>query len=454
MASDFENAPGVFARRLLADEARGMLTRVARVKPFALHETMVPAASVSVAAQSAIERFLARGRAELRTRIRSYLSWLSHPEGLRASLQEGHRRLAFLRLRFNAMLSQFDVFSIVMTQRSEHEVGIWLSGLDVVARDALTLDQDYYELPPVVCYLDRGFGAAIRRARTRLPGGGETPVAIIRIPRERMVGSGIASSLVHEAGHQAAALLDLVNPMRLRIQAERRNAGRYEHAWHLWESWISEMLADLWSVAMIGVGSTLGLMGVVTLPRAFVFRMPADDPHPMPWMRVQLSCALGNAFYPDPQWARIADTWSSYYPLTGVPDRQRAVIADLSDTMPAVVGMMLDHRPALLRGRTLPDVLPVHSRTPFELRRLAQEWGPRGRGWLDAPPTLAFAVMGQARADGSMTPEHEARLLGDLLTQWALRTTIDTSEACALRPARRRTYPSPAIHSFPALGIA
>ena len=36
------------------------------------------------------------------------------------------------------------------------------------------------------------------------------PVAIIRVPRERMVGHGIASSLVHEVGHQGAALLGLV----------------------------------------------------------------------------------------------------------------------------------------------------------------------------------------------------------------------------------------------------
>ena len=63
-----------------------------------------------------------------------------------------------------------------------------------------------------MCYLDRGHGAAIRRARARLPGGGMSPVAIIRVPRERMVGAGIASSLVHEVGHQAAALLDLNTP--------------------------------------------------------------------------------------------------------------------------------------------------------------------------------------------------------------------------------------------------
>jgi hypothetical protein len=52
----------------------------------------------------------------------------------------------------------------------------------------------------MVCYLDRGHGAAIRRARTRLPGGKSNPVAVIRVPRERMISHGIASSLIHEVG--------------------------------------------------------------------------------------------------------------------------------------------------------------------------------------------------------------------------------------------------------------
>lgn len=429
-----------------------MLTRLARVKPFALHETMVPAAAVSVAAQSAIEAYLARGRRELRTRIHDYLAWLTGRDGVHASPQHGHRRLAFLRLRFNAVLSHFDVFSSVMTQRSEHEIGVWLSGLDVASRDALTLDGDYYEMPPIICYLDRGFGAAIRRARTRLPGGGETPVAIIRVPRERMVGSGIASSLVHEVGHQAAALLDLVNPLRLRFQAEGRRAGALRASWHLWELWVSEMVADLWSVAMIGIGSTLGLMGVLSLPRAFVFRAITDDPHPIPWIRVQLSCALGDALYPNPQWRRLSEVWSSYYPLGGLTDRQRSIIHGLEQTLPAVVAAMLDQRPAKLRGRLLNDVLPIAERTPANLRSLLRQWETHG-GWRDAAPTLALAVIGQARADGQMSPEHEGRLVGRLLAYWALRTTIDTSEACALGPARRRTQ-SPIVSSFSALGVA
>ena len=192
----------------------------------------------------------------------------------------------------------------------------------------------YYEAPPVICYLDRGIGAAIRRARTRLPGGGANPVAIIRVPRERMVGNGIASSLVHEVGHQAAALLDLVNSLRPVLQGLQRGRASERQAWQLWERWISEIVADFWSVARLGVSSTMGLMGVVSLPRPFVFRLNVDDPHPVPWIRVKLSCAMGNALYPHPQWARS--------PISGsaLPDRRaraRAarLLAQLQESMPA-----------------------------------------------------------------------------------------------------------------------
>ena len=145
-----------------------MLTRLARVKPFALSEAMVPAAAISTQAQIAIERYLIAGRRELRSRLLSYLQWMQGPEGRAASPEEAQRRFTFLRLRFNTVLSQFDLFSDVITQRSEHDTGVWLSGLDAVAADALHLPGGYFESPPLICYLDRGSGAAIRRARTRL----------------------------------------------------------------------------------------------------------------------------------------------------------------------------------------------------------------------------------------------------------------------------------------------
>jgi hypothetical protein len=79
---------------------------------------MLLAASLLPAAQIAIDRFLATGRRELKERVEDFLGWLKG-EGARASAAEAQRRFVFLRLRFNAVLSQLDLFSHVITQRSE-----------------------------------------------------------------------------------------------------------------------------------------------------------------------------------------------------------------------------------------------------------------------------------------------------------------------------------------------
>jgi hypothetical protein len=418
---------------LIEQEARALLTRLEGVKPFALHETMVPAAGLAPTAQSVIERFLLSGRRRLGQRVHSFLRWLRGP-GRAASPAEQQRRFTVIRLQFNDVLSQFDLFTEVITQRSEHQTGVWLSGLDVAAQDALRLPGGYFEPPPVVCYLARGPGAAIRRARTRLPGGSENPVAIIRVPRERMVGHGIASSLFHEVGHQGAALLSLVESLRPRLQAVQAGLGPDKLApWRCWERWVSEIVADLWSVAKLGIGSTLGLLGVVSLPRWFVFRPSGNDPHPIPWIRVLLSCAMGEAIYPHPQWTTLADVWRTLYPADAVTDAHRRTLAELEATMPAFVSLLVDHRPPALRGRSLREVLPLEDQRPERLLARYHAWRAAPAAMGTAPPSLVFAVLGQARAAGRLSPELESQLVGNLLTHWALRSTLDISAICADR---------------------
>jgi hypothetical protein len=339
-------------------------------------------------------------------------------------------------MRFNLVLSQFDIFADVMTQRSEHGTGVWLAGLDALAADALALPGGYYDPPPVVCYVDRGHGAAIRRARTRLPGGGENPVAVIRVPRERMVGGGVASSLVHEVGHQGAALLDLVNSLRPLLRGMQRTSGPQRVVWELMERWISEIVSDLWSVARVGVISTLGLIGVVSLPRAFVFRVSLDDPHPIPWIRVKLSCAMGDALYPHPQWQRLAAMWEAFYPPAGIDAARHDLLRQIEDGIPAFATLLAHHRPRLLRGRSLSEALATHERQPARLQAAFEAWRRSPALMRRAPPSLVFAVIGQARADGAISPEAESRLLGDLLTQWAMQRALGAPTVGARLPMR------------------
>jgi hypothetical protein len=334
-------------------------------------------------------------------------------------------------MRFNTIMDQFDIFADLMTQRSENETGVWLAGLDVLASDALTLPEKFYEAPPVICYLDRGHGAAIRRARTRLPGGGENPVAIIQVPRERMVSHGIASSLVHEVGHQGAALLDLVSSLRPVLRRMIGGQSGSLNAWYLFNRWISEITADLWSVAKVGICSTLGLMAVVSLPRAFVFRIALDDPHPVPWLRVKLSCAMGAALYPHPQWAQLAEIWESYYPLRGLSHAKRRVLTSIEAAIPEFVTLLVNHRPESLQGKTLGSVISSPTHSPDKLRDLFRMWKTNHRLSRTVPPVLAFAVVGQARADGVLTPEAESSALTELLTYWAIKRSLRANEISA-----------------------
>jgi hypothetical protein len=424
--------PRDYALWLLAREARAMLTRVDRVRPLVLKETMVPAAALAPDAQNAVEAFLFEGRRELRERILRYLEQLSARRRRPMSPAEAQRGFTLLKLRFNAILTHFDMFSEAVSQRSEAETGVWLAGLDVAARDAMALP-GHLEPPPVVCFLARDPGGAIRRAQTRLPGGGENPVALIRLPRERMLSGGLASSLVHEVGHQGVALLHLMESLRpslLELGARLGEADR--RGWRTWVGWLSEILADVWAIGAVGISSTLGLMSLVSLPSAFVFRKSTTGPHPSPWLRVKLSAAVGNALYPHPQWPRLAAAWAACYPLDRLPPAQRADIERSERLIPRLVNELLAHRTPRLGGASLEAVLRRPSRAPGHLQRLCRD----PRDWASAlrrkSPSLAFAAIGQARADGQLEPELESELLARLLEHWALQSTLTRSRRLAL----------------------
>jgi hypothetical protein len=51
-----------------------------------------------------------------------------------------------------------------------------------------------------------------------------------------------------------------------------------------------------------------------------------------------------------------------------------------------------------------------------------------------APPTLALAVIGQARARGRISPEQESATLSNLLTHWAARSVLVPAPVLPRRP--------------------
>ncbi|MEU7486925.1 hypothetical protein [Streptomyces sp. NPDC042319] len=422
----------------LSGEAHALLARLDRVRPFALYETMVPAAALSPDAQTAIEHFLARGQADLRRRVQAFLAWLDST-GRATPPEVAQRRFVALRGGFHDVLGQFDLFQEVITQRSERETGVWLSGLDVAAVEALTVPGTVLDTPvPVACYLDRGPGGAIRRINTRVPGRARSPLALIRIPRERMIGHGIGASLLHEVGHQVAALLDLVGSLRAALyDAERRcRDAASRTAFAYWGRTVSEIVADFFAVGKLGIAATLGLMSVVSLPRRFVFVAVPGDPHPFPYIRVRLSCAMGDALHPHPQWRSLSNLWGTLYPLPRVPDELSVLVRALESSMPRFVDLLLRHRPPSLNGARMTELVPQSARAPQLLAARYRSWVVEPSLMRAAPPSVVFAVLGQARSTALITPEEESRLLGDLITHWALSSTLGTATRCAALPGK------------------
>lgn len=406
-------------RAHLHNEVSGLLNRLSQTAPFSLTMPMVAAAGISAPAMAAVNNHWIVKKRQLNLMLRQFLAVLNDEKSARLSIELLQKRYARIKLRFNSLLNQYDIFADVISQRAEHVTGVWVAGLDVLATDALQVPVAGYEAPPVMCFLERGHGAAIRKARTRLPGGDYNPVAIIQVPRERMVGSGVASSLIHETGHQGAALLDLITTIRTAMSRTIPDP-QVKDGWLLLQRWLSEIIADFWAVAHLGIAATTGLMSVVSLPGYFMFRHHADDPHPFPWIRVKISLAFGEKLFPDPQWNRYRQLWHSLYPTDGCDAETRGMIRQIEMCLPLFVRIVTLHRNPHTGSKPLAALFPVHQRQPGHLRALFDELHLA----RNMRPSLVFAVVGQARADGRLNATDEGLLLSELLSFWALQRAV------------------------------
>ena len=125
-------------RRFLEQEARALLTRLDQVRPFALHETMVPGRRAAAAPRCRRSSgSCSTAGASCGGRVLGLPAVAARRRGRARTPSEQQRRFTLIRLRSTTCSRQFDLFTEAITQRSEHQTGVWLSGLDVLATDAL-----------------------------------------------------------------------------------------------------------------------------------------------------------------------------------------------------------------------------------------------------------------------------------------------------------------------------
>ena len=151
---------------------------------------------------------------------------------------------------------------------------------------------------------------------------------------------------------------------------------------------------------------------------------------------------MGRELFPHPQWDVLERIWLSYYPLTGLDKTRREVIALLEKTAPSLATLIAHHRPKSLKGASLKEALQTDERQPTRLSAVFRSWHASPARMYEAPPTLFFAVMGQARAESLISPEAEGRIFSRMLNYWALRDTLDTEVYCAKPALIRSAAPS------------
>lgn len=294
-----------------------------------------------------------------------------------------------------------------------------MSGLDALAYDGLRTTVPLYAPPPLIVYMDRGVGGAIRRAFTRLPDGARNTVALVRLPRERLCGNGFAS-LMHEVGHQGNALLKLPSAFASVLHdAGCRGVLRPTIA-RWWASKLSEALADLWACAKLGATGTLGLFAVMGRSSRLTFQDDPNDPHPMPWIRAKLSIAFGARAMPHPIWRELDKLWTTLYPQHRAPADARLLLASIAPSIRVVADLLATTRVSSLHWRTLPEALGASNVSPStllpDLSILAMH---DVKGYLGLSPCVALAAIGLSRYRGVLNPASEERTLRTLLEKWA-----------------------------------
>jgi hypothetical protein len=72
-----------------------------------------------------------------------------------------------------------------------------------------------------------------------------------------------------------------------------------------------------------------------------------------------------------------------------------------------------------LKGKKLASLFPLQERQPLQLQEYFRQWKSDPYIIDRAPPTLFFAIIGQAKADLLLEAEDESRILLRKLRQWA-----------------------------------
>jgi hypothetical protein len=325
--------------------------------------------------------------------------------------------IAQLELDSSEAYTFFDTFMDTLTQRLAPGLGRVLKGCDVLAADALNRGHPALRLAgePVV-YLNRGYGAAIRRSNVRIGAAGTNPVPLIQLPYARLQEKYNLSSLLHEVGHEALVRLRVKRPLALAMLRRLRGHASRETCL-LFAQWSSELGPDFWAFGCAGAAQAATGRDVLGLPARAALTVTPGAVHPPAYLRVLTAfhwCRVAFGRGPWDDWER---EWRSLYLPSDVPRASRAALSDAEAAIPRASAVFFDEPLAALDGR------PLASLFDFELVRPAA-LAAQLRGQSDESPRFAALRPAQQLAVFRLLRESASasdRRLDHAMTEWLVR---------------------------------
>jgi len=324
-------------------------------------------------------------------------------------LERVQKQLVAFRRLYLRTETALDFYADAINTRTNPEIATLLRACDVMARHSMVkvLDQLGKPTPFVLTYLDKGLGASILKADMRLwDGSTENPAAAIKIVRHNLYRP---TSLIHEAGHQAAHITGWNDELAEAL--ERGLSDASAEVAKVWASWASEIAADTFAFTHTGYAAVAGLHDVLSGDDAFVFRYLVGDPHPISYIRVLLGTQMCKQFFGDGPWDDLTYVWTLTHPLENAKPGVRTLLQKSLPLLPAVVEIALRKPMRAFGGRSLITLIDPQNIKPEALFQLEQQVGPvlyTSPYWVQKESLRLLALTGLRAAT---SPELAAEVL-------------------------------------------
>jgi hypothetical protein len=333
------------------------------------------------------------------------------------------RQLLVFRNRYTRVEMTLVFFADAINTRTNPKIAGYLKACDILAYRSMAqlLDQLGKPTPSALSYFEKGIGAAVLRANLRLwDGTGVNPVAAIKITHHNLLRN---TALIHEAGHQAAAVVGWNEELASKLAAGLTGApaGVPEE----WAGWASEIAADAFAFVHTGYAAVAALHDVLAAEQLVVMRHTPGDPHPISYIRVLLGVEMCRQFYGAGPWDDLAQAWTQLYSLQRAAGDTRLLLQASVPLLPSIVRITLREPMRAFAGRPLaalinPDRVKPEALMAMEKERGAALYTSMHWIWTEALRLLALtgfriAISPEKKVDSFAQPEEWLLRLGGAL---------------------------------------